>query len=106
MNMNHRCGVSQLEMHPTKINQEFGYLGSHERIIDVGYEQHMLFKGGINVTFQMTPQQHVATKFTQCNDPQLKDNTRAELLGNLKITGVDISTVKGRRLSEIKDILR
>ena len=34
----------------------------------------------------------------------LKDKTKADLLGNLKIGGVDMSVVKGKRVGELHDI--
>ena len=31
-------------MQPTTIKQNFGYLGPHDRILEVGDEQHMVFQ--------------------------------------------------------------
>ena len=57
-------GVSQQDMHPTNINQEVDCLGPHEKIIEVGYDNHMLFQEGGNVIFWITPQERVDTKFS------------------------------------------
>ena len=55
-------------MHPTKINQEVGYLGPHENIIEVGDDQHMVLQEGSDIPFWMTPQDCVGTKFSQYGD--------------------------------------
>ena len=91
-------------MNPKNINQEVGYFGPHEKIIEVGDENHMLFQESGDVPFWMTPQDSVAKTFSQYDDLQLKDKTKAELLGNIKSAGVDISVVKGNRLYKIQDI--
>ena len=52
----------------------------------------------------MTPQQHIDKKSSQYYEPLLKDKTKDELLGNIKITGVDMSVVKGERLGELQYI--
>ena len=44
------------EMHPTKINQEVGYLGLYEKIIEIGDEQNMVSQEGDNIPLWMTPQ--------------------------------------------------
>ena len=44
MKMNSGCGVAQQEMHLTNTKQEFSYLGLHGIIIEVGDEQHMVFR--------------------------------------------------------------
>ena len=56
----------------------------------------MVFHEGSNVSFWITPQQLVVTKFSQCDDQQLKDKTKTELLGNPKFSGVDVSVVNGK----------
>ena len=66
----------------------------------------MVFHEGSNVSFWITPQQLVVTKFSQCDDPQLKDKTKTELLGNLQSAGVDISVVKEKRVGELQYISR
>ena len=57
----------------------------------------MVFQDGGNEPLWMTPQERVSTKFSQYDEMQLKDKTKAELLGNLKISGMDISVVKGKQ---------
>ena len=89
---------------PKNINYDFDYLGPHEIIIQVGYQQHIIFQEGNDVPLWMTPQELLATKFSQYDEPQLKDKTNAELLGNLKSARVDISVVKGKRAGELQDI--
>ena len=96
MNMNIGYDGTQQEMHPTTINQEVGCLGPHGRIIEVWYEQHMVFQEGDDAPFCITPQDCTVKNFIQCDDTQLKDKTKAQLLGNIKSAGVDISVVKGK----------
>ena len=67
-------------------------------------EHNIVFQEGINVLFCMTPQERVATKFSQYDELQLKDNTKSELLGNTKISGVGISLVKEDRVGELQDV--
>ena len=52
----------------------------------------------------MTPQDHVPTKFSQYDYQSLKDKTKAELLGNLKRSSMDMSVVKGERVCELQGI--
>ena len=40
----------QRKMHPTHINQKVGYLGMHEKIVDVGDEQNMVLQESNNRT--------------------------------------------------------
>ena len=91
-------------MHPTNIKQEVGYLGPLEQILEVGDNHHMVFQEGGYVPFWVTPQEHIATKLSQYDELQLKENTKAELLGNLKIADMDIYVVKGRRVGKLQDI--
>ena len=74
--MNRGYGKAQREMHPTKINREVGYLGPHEKIIDVGDKQHMVLQDGGNRPFWMTPKELVATKFIQYDYMLLKYKRR------------------------------
>ena len=46
----------------------------------------------------MNPQERVSTKFGHYNDMSLKDNTKSELLGKIKSTGVGISVMKGKKV--------
>ena len=69
MKTNIGYGGAQQEMHSTKIKQEVGYLGMHEKIIETGDENHMLFQEGGDVPFWMTPQERVATKFSKYDVP-------------------------------------
>ena len=64
----------------------------------------MLFQEGRYIPLWTTPQEHVATKFGQYDDMQLKDKTDSELLGNLKRAGVYIYVVKGNRVGDMQDI--
>ena len=68
---------------PTNIKQKVGCLVPHEHILEVCDEQHMIFQEGDDVTFWITPQERIVTKFSQCDDPQLKDKTKADFLGGL-----------------------
>ena len=61
----------------------------------------MLLKDSNNVPLCMTSQESVVTKFSQYDEPQLKDKTKAELLGDIKSDCVDISIVKGNRVGEM-----
>ena len=54
--MNSGYGGAQRDMHLKKINQEVGYLGPHEKILEVGDETHMVFQEGGDVTFWMNQQ--------------------------------------------------
>ena len=104
MKMNSGYVGAQLEILPTNIKQEVGCLGPHEKILEVGDENNMLYQEGGNVPIWMTPQERVATKFSQCDELQLKNNTKAQLLGNIKSSGVDISVVKEKRVGDLQDI--
>ena len=66
--MNSVFGGSQQEMHPTNSKQEVGYLGQHEKILEIGYKNHMLFQEGSNVPLWMAPQERVATKFSRYDE--------------------------------------
>ena len=93
-------------MHATNINQVVGYLVLHEKIIDEGYSRHMLFQEDSDVPFFMAPQERVSTKFSKYDEPQLKDNTKDNFLGNLKSYCVYISVVKGKKVGELQYISR
>ena len=79
------------KMHPTNTKQKVGCLGPHERILEVGYENHMVFQEGGDVPLYMTPQERVPKHFGNYDELQLKDKTKSEFLGNIKHAGVDIS---------------
>ena len=64
----------------------------------------MVFQEGGNVPFWMKPQYRISMKFRQCDETQLKDNTKAELLGNLNSAGMHISVVRGNRVGYMQDI--
>ena len=68
MRMNSGYGGAQKEMHQTKIKQEVGYLGLHEKIIEVQDDNHMVFQDGGNEPLWMTPQERVSTKFSQYDE--------------------------------------
>ena len=95
MNINSGHGRAQQEMHPTKIKYDFGYLGPHDQIIEIGDEQNMVFQLFVNGPFWMTPQERVATNFIQYYDMQLKDKKKADLLVHIKNSGVGVSEVNG-----------
>ena len=103
MKINSRYGVAKREKNPTKMKEEVGYLGHHYKIPEVGDEKHILFQDGADVPLRMTPQEHLATKFSQYDDPQLKYKAEDELLGNLKSDGVDIYIMKWKRVGELQD---
>ena len=50
-------------MHPTNIKQKIGYLGLHERILEVGDDKHMVFQEGGNVPLWVNPQDTLGTNF-------------------------------------------
>ena len=52
----------------------------------------------------MTQQERISTKFSQNDNPQLKDKTKAELFDDLKSGGVGISVVKWEMVGDLKDI--
>ena len=54
----------------------------------------------------MTPQERISTKFIHYDDLSFKDNIKAELVGNIKISGVDMYVVKGEKVIEMQDISR
>ena len=64
-------------MHPTNIKNKVGYLGPHEKILDVGYKKHVVLQEGGDVPLWMNPQEQVDTNFSQYDDPQLKDKTNS-----------------------------
>ena len=104
--MNSGSGKAQREMHPTNIKQEVGYFGPHEKIIEIGDQKHIIFQEGGYVTFWMNPQEFIDTKFSQYDDPQLKDKTKADSISNIKSAGVDISVVKGKKVGNLQDVSR
>ena len=104
MKMHSEYGRLQRYMHPTQTNQEVGYLGLQEKIIDVGNVQHMVFQEGGYGPFWVTPQEHIATNYSHYDEPQLKDKKKDELLGNLKSSRMDVYGVKGKRLDNLHDI--
>ena len=69
------------------------YVGPHESILEVGDDQHKLFQEVSNGPLSM--------KLIQYDEPSLKDNKKFDLLGNIKISGVDVSVVKGKRVDEM-----
>ena len=68
MNINRGYSWTQQEVHLKQINQEVGYLVLHEIIIAVGDENHMVFQEGSDSSLWMTPQERVATKFSQYDE--------------------------------------
>ena len=54
----------------------------------------------------MTPQYLTATKFSHHYKLALKDNKKAELIGNLKGSGVNMYVMKGNMVGELQDIHR
>ena len=64
----------------------------------------MLFQDGGDVPLQITPQERLFKKSIQCDDPQLKDKAKAELLVSLKSSGGDIYVAKGKRVGYLQDI--
>ena len=64
----------------------------------------MVLQEGGDVPLWITTQERVVTKFSQCDDPQLKYKTKSELLGNIKSAGVGITVVKGKRVGQLQDI--
>ena len=93
-------------MHATKIKQKVGNLGPHEKILEVGDDNHMLSQEGSDAPLWMNPQDRVSKKFSQYDEPQFKDKTKSELLGNLRIAGVDISLEKEKREGQLQYIYR
>ena len=59
-----------------------------------------------DVPFWVNPQEHVATNSSHYDYPQLKYKTKAQLLGNIKISGVDIYVVKDKKVGGLQDIAR
>ena len=104
MNMNSGYDVSQRGIHPTNIKREVGYLGPHEKTIDVGDDQNMVSQESGYEPFWMNPQECVAKNFSQYDEPWLKNKTKAELLGNLKNTSAYMSILKGKSIGELQDI--
>ena len=97
-------GIAQQYIHATNIKKEVGYLGLYERILGVGGDHYMSFQEGINRPFWMTPKELVATKFSQHDQSSLKDNTEDELIGNIKISGIDMYVLKGKKVNYLQDI--
>ena len=54
----------------------------------------------------MTPHEPIATKFSRYDEISLKDNTKADFLGNLEIAVLDMPVVKEKRAGEMQDIFR
>ena len=93
-------------MQPKNIKHNLFYIGPYERIIEVGDDQLMIFQESGNVTLCMNPQDHVVKSFGHYDDMPLKDKTKAELPGNTKSDGMDMSVVKGNKIGEMQDIYR
>ena len=68
-----------------RTQQIYGYLNPHERILEEGYEQNVVFQEGSNVPFCMAPKDCVPTDFIQYDGPQLKDIQRLSYLVILKV---------------------
>ena len=66
--LNSEYGGSQQDMHPTNIKHNYGYLGTHDQIIEMGDEHHIKFQGGINGPLCMTTQERVSTKCSDYDD--------------------------------------
>ena len=64
MKMNIGYGGAQQEIHPTNTNKEVSYLGPHELILEVGYDNNMVFQEGSDVPFWITPLDYIATKLS------------------------------------------
>ena len=64
----------------------------------------MVFQEGVNESIFMTQQERVAKHFSQYDDPQLKYNKKAELLGTIKKSGVDMYVVKSKMVGKLQDI--
>ena len=64
----------------------------------------MEFQGGGDVIFWMTPQERADMKFSQYDNPSLKDKTKDESLGNIKTSDVDVSVVKWNMVCELQVI--
>ena len=56
-------------MNPKNIKQEVGYLGLHERILEVGNGQDMVIQEGGNVPLWVTPQGDIAMNFGEYGEP-------------------------------------
>ena len=93
-------------MHPTNSKHNFGYLGPHDQIIEIGDEHHMEFQGGSNGPLCMTPQESIATKYSYYDNTSLKYKTKAEFLGNISISKVNMSVVKGGGVGWLQYIVR
>ena len=97
-------GGGKRYIHPTNTKQEVGHLLPHKQIIDKGDDQNMAFQEVGNGKLWTIPQERVDTKFSNYFDLQLKDNTKAKLLGDIKNDDVDMSVVKGKMLGDLQDI--
>ena len=64
----------------------------------------MVVQQGGGVLLYMTPQERVDMKFSEFDEPSLKYNTNTELIGNIKITGMDMYVVKLKRVGELQDV--
>ena len=64
----------------------------------------MVFREGGNAPLLMTTQKRIATKFSEYDEPLLKYKTRVELLGNLRINGVDMYVVGCKRVGKLQDV--
>ena len=61
-------GWTQQEIHPKSTKQIVGYLVPNDLIHEVMDEHNIVFQEVINVLFCMTPQERVATKFSQYDE--------------------------------------
>ena len=61
----------------------------------------MIFQSGINVPCWMTTKECAAKTFSHYDELSLKDKTKAELLGNIKSSSVDIYVVKYKKVGEL-----
>ena len=78
MKMNIGYGGSQQQIYPTNIKKEVGYLGLYDKILEVGYEQQMVFQQGNNGPFCVTPQEHASMKLIKYDESSLKDKTKSK----------------------------
>ena len=70
--MNIGYGGTQREIYPKNINQNFGYLGLCDKIIEVGDDHYKVLQMGGNVPFWMTPKELISTNFSYCDEPSKK----------------------------------
>lgn len=95
-------GGTQRAMHSTEIKAEKGYLGKHQRTLEIGDIQHMVFREGDDGPFWLTPEQRLARMHSEYYPPEMRPKNKDQLLQELRAKGVQQAGLRGKRVADLK----